>query len=650
MNKVIASIVLLLLVSHVANTQALDSLYTNYYPHDLFSPLFYTDANHITRTANGEPGKGYWQNTANYTIKVSLNETTHEIKGTVEIIYKNNSPQSLAFLWLQLDQNLYKKTSRGQARMPVDKRSRYGDSKSDFNGGYDISNVKINNTAANYIITDTRMQVRLPQALNAGNEVNISMSYSFVMPEYGADRSGILNTKNGEIFAVAQWYPRMCVYDDIQGWNTLPYLGPGEFYLEYGDVDFTITVPSNHIVVASGELVNASEVLNTEQIKRLEEAKKTDKTIMIRSENELNIIASYKNETTHSWRFKMKNTRDVSWASSKAFIWDAAAIHLPSGKKALAMSVYPVESKGVKAWGRATEYTKAVIENYSKRWVEYPYPVAVNVACNVNGMEYPGIVFCRSNSTGESLFGVTNHEFGHTWFPMIVGSNERKYGWMDEGFNSFINSFVADDFNGGEYKTQKRNMEYLAPYMFNDGSEQLMTTPEAMREENIGVALYLKPAYALNLLRNEILGADRFDYAFKLYIEQWAYKHPTPWDFFRTIDNAAGEDLAWFWKSMFLENYKLDQAIVSVVYENTKSTNESIVTILNMEKMAMPTYVGYETISGKKGMIKLPVEIWNNTALFKVKIPVKEKLVKVIIDPDMVFPDINFANNSWTGN
>ena len=624
---------------------------SNYDPHALFSPFFYPAIETITRGANGEPNVGYWQNRADYQITSSLNDITHQITGSVTIKYKNNSPHTLPFLWLQLDQNLFNKDSRGQARMPVDSRSRYGDAKSGFNGGYIITKVQLNDGVANYIITDSRMQIRLPKPMNAGGDVvKIKIDYSFIIPEYGADRCGILKTKNGEIFAVAQWYPRMCVFDDVQGWNTLPYLGPSEFYLEYGDFDITITAPASHIVVASGELQNPAEVLTATQNSRLASAKKSDKTVVIRSETEVTDPSSRPKGTTLTWHYKITNARDISWASSKAFIWDAAKINLPSGKTSLAMSVYPAESNGSKAWGRATEYTKKSIENYSKRWLEFPYPAATNVASNVGGMEYPGIVFCGWKATEDQLFGVTDHEFGHTWFPMIVGSNERKYGWMDEGFNTFINSLADDDFNNGEYKQDPRNMESMAEYMFNPNSEAILNTPDAMKEANIGTALYLKPGYGLELLRNEILVIDRFDYAFKTYIQRWAYKHPTPWDFFKTMDNASGEDLSWFWKGWFIENFKLDQAIESVKYEKDSELNGAIVTIANLDQLAMPVTIAYETISGKKGNIKLPVEIWNNTYLFKVKLPTTEKLASVTIDPNKVFPDMNFSNNSWKAN
>jgi aminopeptidase N len=314
------------------------------------------------------------------------------------------------------------------------------------------------------------------------------------------------------------------------------------------------------------------------------------------------------------------------------------------------MSAYPAESAGQKGWSRATEYTKGSIENYSKRWYEYPYPCAVNVASNVGGMEYPGIVFCGSRAEKDDLFGVTDHEFGHTWFPMIVGSNERKYGWMDEGFNTFINSLADDDFNNGEYKSPPANMANTAGYLFGAKTESIMNTPDAMQERNIGLALYFKPGLGLEILRNEILGPDRFDYAFREYIKRWAFKHPTPTDFFRSMDNAAGESLGWFWKAWFVENYKLDQSIVSVTYADNKATEGAIVTIANLEQMAMPVYINYETKSGTKGTLKLPVEVWNNTNTWKVKLPTTEELKTVELDAEKVFPDVDFGNNVWKAN
>ena len=628
---------------------------SQYDPHDLFAPLSYPYGNNPTRSADGAPNVGYWQNKADYEINVKLDDQKKEISGTVILHYKNNSPHQLPFLWFQLDQNLFNSKSRGQQRMPANARSRYGDSKSNFEGGFGLKSVKLIQKVGDktvlsdikYLVDDTRMQLRLSDPVRSlGGTISIQIEYHYAIPAYGADRFGILPTKNGDIFCIAQWYPRICVYDDVNGWNTHPYLGASEFYLEYGDFDFNITAPASHIVVASGALQNPEKVLGIEQLNRYQDATKSDKTVIIRTEKDVLKAIKSNDVNELTWHYKISNARDVAWASSKAFMWDAAKINLPSGKNGLAMSAYPIESKAQNAWGRSTEYTKGSVENYSKRWYEYPYPVAVNVASNVGGMEYPGIVFCGNSAQTASLFGVTDHEFGHTWFPMIVGSNERLYGWMDEGFNSFINTLATDDFNNGEYKNPPANGEEAAYNFFSPSSESIYNAPDAMLEENIGTALYYKPAFGLHLLRDYVLDSNRFDYAFRTYIHQWAFKHPTPWDFFRSMNNATGEDLNWFWKSWFLENYALDQAIVKV--DNQPAG--PLVTVGNLQRMAMPVVLTYETTSGKKGSLRLPVEIWNNTAEFEVNIPVTEKLKTVAIDELKVLPDVNFKNNFWIAN
>ncbi|MBX3255269.1 MAG: M1 family metallopeptidase [Chitinophagaceae bacterium] len=624
---------------------------SNYDYHTLFSPLFYTHNGNEYRAANGEPGPAYWQNQADYNIDVKLDDSKSEVSASLLLTYKNNSPQQLPYIWFQLDQNLFNDSSRGQAKLPAMGSSRYGDAGSAFKGGFSIKAVKLVNgqaeSDAEYLVSDTRMQVRLARPVAAkGGELKLKIDFSFIIPQYGADRTGILRTKNGNIFSVAQWYPRVCVYDDIRGWNTDPYLGASEFYLEYGDFDVSITAPAGLIVVGSGELQNPADVLTPQQLQRYNQAKESDKTVMIRSKSEVTDAKSRPQKPSLTWKFRISNARDFAWAASKAFIWDAARINLPGGKKGLAMSVYPVESDGKEAWGRSTEYTKASMENYSKRWFEYPYYSAVNVASNVGGMEYPGIVFCGAGAKNSGLWGVTDHEFGHTWFPMIVGSNEKRYGWMDEGFNTFINNISSGDFNNGEYKAAKRDAHQIA-YMFGPLSESVYNTPDGMKERSIGNLLYFKPGYALGLLRDHILGPDRFDYAFRKYISDWAYKHPTPWDFFRSMENGAGEDLAWFWRGVFLNSYALDQVVRKVEYINGDPKNGALITIENTEPLAMPVIVEYTTTSGKTARKTLPVEIWQNNNTWTFKVDTNEELTKVVLDPDHVFPDANSANNTW---
>ena len=637
-----------------------ESIY-NY--NEAFGHGFYTKNGTETRSASGKPGHLYWQNSADYSINVSLDDKNKSVSGNETITYTNNSPDDLDFLWLQVDQNLFKEDSRGNAIIPVN-GSRNGAKGQDFDGGYYIGNVKIlyfgdrkskrknmdRKITAIYEIHDTRMKIILPKVLKAnGGKIYIDINFSFTSPDYGSDRMGVLETENGKIFNLAQWYPRMCVYDDVSGWNTLPYLGAGEFYLEYGTFNVNINVPSDHLVVCSGELLNPGEVYTEIQQKRFEEAKSSDETIIIRSEKEINDPSSRpQNNDRLTWKFRIENSRDVAWSSSKAFIMDAARINLPSGKKSIAISVYPAESNTIDSWARSTEYTKASIEHYSKKWLEYPYPAAINVAGNQGGMEYPGIVFCSWKSKNKSLWGVTDHEFGHIWFPMIVGSNERLHAWMDEGFNTFINSLSTDEFNNGEYKDMKANMHRYSSYLVNDRIEPVATPPDNLKERNLGLLAYYKPSAGLIMLREHILGKKRFDDAFKAYIDRWAYKHPTPDDFFRTIENVSGEELNWFWRGWFKYNWKLDQAVTRVRYVGNDPSNGSLITIKNLQKMPMPVVMEITTESGKNSRYELPVEIWKRNKKWTFKYNSNEPLKRIIIDPDYVFPDINSDNNKWT--
>ncbi|MBL3549594.1 M1 family metallopeptidase [Chryseobacterium sp. KMC2] len=611
---------------------------------EAFKPFFYPQTGTETRSASGQPGHAYWQNSADYHMNVSLNEDKKEIAGTAEITYTNNSPDALNFLWLQLDQNLFAKDSRGNGVVPMS-GSRNGAHGEELNGGYHIKSVKLDGKEVQYTITDTRMQIDLPKELKAkGGKAKIAIEYSFISPEYGSDRMGVQDTKNGKIFTMAQWYPRMCVYDDVLGWNTMPYLGASEFYLEYGNITANITVPANHYVVASGELLNEKEVYTKEEINRWNEARNSDKTVMIHSESE---IGKNKTAGTKTWKFKIVQARDFAWASSSGFIIDASRINLPSGKKSLAISAYPAESAGDKAWGRSTEYTKAAIEHYSNKWYEYTYPAATNVAGNEGGMEYPGIVFCHMDSKGESLWGVTDHEFGHNWFPMIVGSNERLFAWMDEGFNTFINGLSTEAFNKGEYY-KKPNLARSGSYLMGDHLEPIMVGPDNMKERNIAALAYYKPGTGLSVLREAILGSEKFDKAFRTYINRWAFKHPTPWDFFHTMENVSGEELNWFWRGWFFNKWKIDQAVKNVKYINGDFKNGAEVTVENLGQLPMPTTVQVKFKDGTLKTVKIPVEVWKRNTEWTFKVEAAKEIDEVKLDPNAVVPDINVKNNTWT--
>jgi len=619
----------------------------------VFNPQFYPYPGNDYRSASGEPGPKYWQNKADYSIQCKLDTDSHTVTGTVTISYTNNSPDNLRFLWLQLDQNIYNKGSRGSATT-TQTGGRWANA--GFTDGYRFTSIQLERNGTpealrDTMITDTRMQLLLKDVLKNGEQVKISIGYQFTIPEYGTDRMGRLKTKNGIVYEVAQWFPRLCVYDDIQGWNTLPYIGAGEFYLEYGDIDFSITAPSELIVVGSGELLNPQDCYTEEQLKRWEAASKSDKTVTIRSEREVKEKSSRPATPTCTWHFKITNTRDAAWAASKAFVQDAARINLPSGKKCMAISAYPEESIKKNGWQRSTEFTKASIEYYSRTWYEFPYPAATNVAGIVGGMEYPGIVFCSAGSSGTDLWGVTDHEFGHTWFPMIVGSNERKYAWMDEGFNTFINIGSTEAFNKGEFVEKgffsDPNSSLMINYSFGDQADALFNTPDVLQQDNLAFAAYIKPGQMLTVLREVVLGKERFDAAFREYIRRWAYKHPTPWDFFHTMENVSGEDLAWFWRGWVFNNWKLDQAVKSVNYIDDDMKNGSEIIIVNKEQMVMPVTVLIKETNGKIHTLHLPVEIWQRGAEWRFTVPSTSEIKEVTLDPENQLPDYERENNGW---
>src|SRR4030095_16033697 len=627
--------------------QAQESKYNN---HEAFYPLFYPQSGNDYRSASGQPGPKYWQNRADYKINCTLDTGLHLVVAEVEIIYTNNSPDNLNFLWLQLDQNIYRKDSRASATT-TQTGGRWANTK--FTQGEILKSVLIGAEGKSYspksVITDTRMQLWLNEELKAGGGLlKVKINYQFDIPEYRTDRMGRVKTRNGWIYPVHQWFPRMCVYDDLQGWNTLPYLGAGEFYLEYGDYEFAITAPADLIVVSSGELQNPEDCLTPQQINRWSLAKNSDRTVIIRSEKEVTSKMSRPNKAACTWKFKIRNARDVAWAASKAFVWDAAKINLPSGRKSMAVSAYPIESIAGKGWQRSSEMVKAAIEHYSNKWFEFPYPVATNVAGIVTGMEYPGIVFCGLRFTDAALWSVTNHELGHTWFPMIVGSNERKYPWMDEGFNTFINILSTREFNKGEFNSSDYSVDDLAEHIFSDGiSDPLMTTPEVIQQENLTEAAYDKPAMMLYVLRDVVLDSPRFDAAFREYIRRWAFRHPTPWDFFHTMENVSGEDLSWFWRGWVFNNWKLDQAIKNVKYINGIPAKGSEITIANLEKMPMPAIVLVKETNGKEHKINLPVEVWQRGNEWTFRVPTTSEITEVILDPDKRLPDYNRTNNNW---
>ena len=605
----------------------------------------------LIREGSGRPGPRYWQQRADYTIRAALDTATHTLSGTETIRYANNSPDTLTYLWLQLDQNIYRAASRGAALNPTDARF----SGRGFEGGYTIAYTRavrrsgqaLSRAPLSTIVNGTMMRVDLDRPLAPGQAATLEVGYSFEVPEHGSDRMGREQFASGWLYEIAQWYPRLAVYDDVRGWNTEQYLGQGEFYLEYGDFDVSITVPRSFVVAATGTLVNPAAVLTATQRARLARALQSDTTLPIIAKTEVGQPFSRPAgaggaDRTLTWHFVAKNVRDVAWAAAANFIWDASGYD-----GSLIQSFYPPEANA--DWARSTEYARHSIKHYSQRWFRYPYPAAINVAGPVGGMEYPMIVFCSHRSGLRGLFGVTTHELGHQWFPMIVGSNERLYAWMDEGFNSFINIYSGLAFYHDTIP-QGRGVALQWAQFAATGLDQPSILPaDRVSPRLLGQVEYNKPATGLYLLRHHILDdTTRFDAAFREYIRRWAYKHPTPADFLRTMDDALGEDLSWFWHGWFYRTDVVDLAIDSVRTRTDSSGATAFVYLSSPGALPMPVDLRLSYANGTAEDVRLPVEIWflGNHYSFDRKIPAD--VVKVEIDPRQNFPDVRRGNNVWT--
>ena len=608
----------------------------------MFAPLE-LPAPDMLRRPGGEPGPAYWQQEADYRIDVELIPSEDRVRGRETIHYVNNSPDDLPFVWVQLEQNLFAPDSRGAL---VNSGSRW---RGFFpEGGLQLEGVEVVQGGERYVpqvtVDGTRMRVDLARPLApAGGDLDLDVSWTFVVPEYGADRMGRYPAERGTVYELAQWYPRMYVYDDVEGWNPLPYLGQGEFYLEYGDFEVAITAPRDHVVVAGGELQNPEEVLTPTQLERYRRAQGSDSTVVILGPDEVGRPGSRpEGQGPLTWRYRLENARDFSWAASSAFIWDAAGWN-----GVLLQSAYPHEGLGndeAPGWERSTEYLLHTIPYYSETWFRFPYPSAVNVAGVVGGMEYPGIVFCGVGARGQGLFGVTDHEFGHSWFPMIVGSDERRYAWMDEGFNTFINHYSNLAFYGaGASRTQRTSGAFIAQQMQSPIADQpIMTAPDVLRREGLGFMAYRKPGYGLILLREVVLGPERFDAAFRSYIDEWAYRHPQPADFMRHIDQVSGEDLDWFWRGWFWTSEVLDQAVVAV--EETETGTE--IRLRNEAGLVMPVLLHLQFEDGSVLDRTLPVEIWMRGDDYTFTLDQKG-VAQVFLDPEYMLPDVDRDNNEW---
>ncbi len=642
----------------------------------IFSALPWPAGN-LFRTSAGEPGPAYWQNSANYHIDVDFDEPSRTVRATCEVNYFNRSPHTLNELWLHLDQNLYREGSTGSRLARPGDRFR---SKNEITGGLTIQSVtdgQGRSLALEERGTLARLKLGMP-LLPQQSSTSFTITYSFRVPEFGSDRMGIRECQDGPVYQIAQWFPAVAKYDDVHGWNKLPYLGEGEFYSDFGTYAVQITVPGDHIVAATGELTNAQEVLLEDELSRLSAARSSDEPIVIRSIEEIGNREGLKGQR-RTWRFSASACRTFAWATSRAFQWDActlseqdAAGGSPAGRSAplagvdlqtgtprtnagvLCQSFYPRESRSLwgpeHASGGSTRMVRESIKHYSRMWHEYPYPSASNVSGIVGGMEYPQIVFCNEDEDEYDLWYVTTHEIGHTWFPMMVNTDERRHAWMDEGLCSFINIYA--NFDRYPDRFPKLDIAEFADEYPDPFPQPVDTMPDRLLPRMLGKSQYAKPAVALAFLREGILGPDRFDEAFREYIRRWAFKSPRPWDFFRTMEDVTGEDLSWFWRGWFYETGVLDQAVTTVSQPGGQSGEmggrNARVTFRNLGGQVAP--VDYEVTydDGTSERRVLPVEAWFHSDEWQTMWDTKGRRIKTLeIDPDGVFPDVNRRNNVW---
>lgn len=679
------------------------------------------------RTGSGEPGPDYWQQKADYKIKVEIDDETQKLTGEETITYHNNSPSTLKYLWVQLDQNVRQEASlgslaNGNGRIPNNTtalsttQAQRALGATGFDGGFKIMKVTDNNgNDLDYTINYTMMKIQLPEPLASGDTYTFNIDWWYNINDRGliGGRSGYeyFAEDDNYLYTIAQFYPRMAVYDDFNGWQNKQFLGSGEFTLTFGDFEVEITVPSDHIVASTGELQNAKAVLTKTELERFNQAKNTyDEPVIIVTQEEAEAKEQKRSKKKSTWVYHAENVRDFAFASSRKFIWDAMAVQVGE-KTPLAMSYYPKE--GNPLWEReSTKAVKNTLINYSEMTIDYPYPVAISVHAASIGMEYPMICFNFGRPRPDGSYDdfiktrmvfVIVHEVGHNYFPMIINSDERQWGWMDEGLDSFL-----------EYMTMKRfypdlpynsnSPEAIVPYMkgSKDYMRPIMTAHDLLTQA--GPEAYSKPAAALVILREEIMGPELFDQAFKEYAERWAFKHPKPADFFRTMEDASAVDLDWFWRGWFYTTDNVDVEVANVKWMRIKGENQTLegnvqaaegslggeadsnplygkpqeislndaqvrgefrgaipnediknrlagknvyqVTFKNNGGLPTPIVIEWTYKDGSKEIEKLPAEIWRYNESEVNHLFVKDKEVaNVVFDPYKKLADVDVENN-----
>jgi hypothetical protein len=639
----------------------------------IFRPLDWPDPTAM-RNAAGSPGPAYWQQRVDYVIEARLDTVDHTVYGSEHITYRNNSPDRLRYLWVQLDQNVrsieHSRSYQMQSALPteISPQARRFLGLDRFDGGHNITRVQVIDGGAlqdtRFIINNTVMRVDLPTPLESGVSAEIEIDWNFRVPDQA--RGNKERVRDGWLYQLAQWFPRLSVYDDVNGWQTDQFLGRGEFYLEFGNYDVKITVPWNHIVDATGVLQNPDEVLTETQRERLARARTSEEpSYIISPEEAMDPDTRPVNTGMLTWHYLAEDVRDFAWISSKTFIWDAAGFQYRPGERIIdAYSFYPPDASPM--WDSLS--TRAIIQTlktYGRMAFEYPYPKATNANEGMGGgMEYPMMAFCggRPNPDGtytdqaaRSLISVTIHEVGHNWFPMIVNSDERKWTWMDEGLNSFVQYYAEQDWDSN-YPSRRGPAPNIVEYMRDPDQVPIMIESDLIHKD-FGNNGYAKPAAGLVMLREQVLGEELFDAAFQEYSQKWMFKKPQPADFFRSLEDGAGELLNWFWRGWFYTTHYSDQALTSVASQSAEELVGTVdrgqsyyrMQVDNEGGLIMPLHLGITYADGTSEVVKLPADIWrNNEITFTYGFFTNKTVIQVVVDPDEVFADVNRDNNVWT--
>jgi hypothetical protein len=592
-----------------------------------------------SRTATGAPGPRYWQQRADYTLQATLDTANNVLRGSGRIYYVNRSPDALPFVWVQLDQNLFAPGSvAGALNQPPLKFAGgvvFDFSGKGFVGGITIDRFSAGGRPLTTTVFGTMMRVQLPAPLAPDLGITFDVAWHFPIPPYGGGRMGRVGSR---FYELGQWYPRMAVYDDVNGWNTLPFLGAGEFYLEFGDFDVSLTVPAGFQVTATGALANPTIVRTPQERARLSRAfTSPGQVVQVITREEAIANAGRRVPGTRTWRFTAPGVRDFAWAAGSGLRWDVSTLD-----GILVQTFYHPEAA---SWEEANAMLRFALRSFNGSLGQYPWPQISAVEGLVEGMEYPMVIFCPAIPKREDQFWIITHELGHQWFPMQVGSDERRYPWMDEGFNTFANYDVAEAFFKSTAYGDTVRRELLSAYAITatPGVEQpMITKPDEVRE--LYWNAYQKPALMLSILREAVIGRAEFDRAFKEYARRWKGKKPQPADFFRTMEHLTGRELDWFWRNWIYTTARLDQAVEGV----RRDGDTTFIQLANRAQMVLPVELELRYDDGTTETRKLPVEMWHLGSRFTYRLPGAKQITGVTIDPRRIYPDIDRDNNRWS--